>query len=371
MNPALEATYTFIETVIAEVARLHREAGQPLRYLHAGGDEVPNGAWEKSPAAEAARKAAGAEHVRDLWFPFYARVEKILAAHKIGIAGWEEIGLRLTTANGRTRYEPNPDFANRQWRTYVWNNLGRDGQDLAYRLANRGYEVVLTPVTHLYFDLAYNRNPEERGLHWGGYVDVDKPFQFIPFDYMRNLREDARGLPIDPATFTGAEQLTPEGARNIVGVQGSLWSEVLYSDGRLEEMLLPKLFGLAERAWAPEPDWSLERQAARASELYRNAWSSFATAVGKRELPRLVADYPGLTYRIPTPGLSITADSAVAANLQLPGFVLRYTTDGSEPTVTSPVMSGPVRATGTVTVAAFDGTGRRGTAARLQVSARD
>ena len=275
------------------------------------------------------------------------------------------------TVNGRTRYEPNPEFANRQWRVYVWNNLGRDAQDLAYRLANRGYEVVLTPVSHLYFDLAYNRNPEERGLHWGGYVDVDKPFQFIPFDYMRNLREDARGLPIDRSTFADAEPLTPEGARNIVGVQGNLWSETLYADGRLEEMLLPKLFGLAERAWAPEPDWSLEREAARASELYRNAWSSFASTVGKRELPRLVADHPGLTYRIPTPGLSITANGAVAANLQLPGFVLRYTMDGSEPTATSPVLVEPVPATGTVRVAAFDGTGRRGHSARLQTPARN
>lgn len=371
MNPALEATYAFIETVVAEVAQLHREAGVPLRHLHAGGDEVPNGAWERSPAADAARRAAGAEHVRELSFPFYARVEKILAAQKIGLAGWEEIGLRIMTVNGRTRYEPNPEFANRQWRVYVWNNLGRDAQDLAYRLANRGYEVVLTPVSHLYFDLAYNRNPEERGLHWGGYVDVDKPFQFIPFDYMRNLREDARGLPIDPSTFSGAEPLTPEGARKIVGVQGNLWSETLYADGRLEEMLLPKLFGLAERAWAPEPDWSLEREAARASELYRNAWSSFASTVGKRELPRLVADYPGLTYRIPTPGLSITANGAVAANLQLPGFVLRYTTDGSEPTATSPVLVEPVPATGTVTVAAFDGTGRRGHSARLQTPTRN
>ncbi len=54
---------------------------------------------------------------------------------------------------------------------------------------------------------------------------------------------------------------TPEGARNIVGIQGNLWSETLGADGRLEDMLLPKLFGLAERAWAPEPDWSLERAA--------------------------------------------------------------------------------------------------------------
>jgi len=365
MNPALDSTYAFIETVIAEVARVHRAAGVPLRWLHAGGDEVPAGAWERSPAAEAVRAASGAAHVRDLWFPFYARVEKLLAAHQVGLAGWEEIALRLETANGRWRYEPNPDFAHRQWRAYVWNNTARGAEDLAYRLANRGYQVVLTPVTHLYFDLAASPNPEDHGLHWGGYVDVDKPFRFIPLDYTRDLDGDPAAPPGGPSIASGAERLTPEGARNVVGIQGNLWGETLYADDRLDEMLLPKLFGLAERAWAPEPDWSRERDAARATELYRAAWSSFATVVGTRELPRLVVDYPGVTYRIPTPGLSLTADGAIAANLSLPGFVLRYTTDGSEPTPSSAAFTAPVRTTGTVTVAAFDATGRRGHAARL------
>ena len=365
LNPGLESMYAFIQIVIDHLARVHRDAGVPLRRLHVGGDEVPDGAWERLPAAEAARVAAGAEHVRDLWFPFYGRVERMLAAHQIALAGWEEVGLRLVTADGRSRYEPNPDFANRDWRVYVWNNIARGAEDLAYRLANRGYQVVLTPVSHLYFDLAVNPNPEERGLHWGGYVDVDKPFQFIPLDYLRGLEYDRDGRPVDAQTFAGREALTPEGARNVIGLQGNLWSETLTSDGRLEEMLLPKLFGLAERAWAPEPDWSLEGRSFRTSERYRTAWSGFATAVGKRELPRLIEDYPGLTYRIPTPGLSLTADGAVVANLQLPGFVLRYTTDGSEPTSTSAVMAGPVKAAGIVAVAAFDATGRRGHSAKM------
>jgi hexosaminidase len=196
-------------------------------------------------------------------------------------------------------------------------------------------------------------------------VDVDKPFRFIPLDYTRDLDADPAASPRDAASAPGAERLTPEGAGNIVGIQGNLWGETLYADGRLDEMLLPKLFGLAERAWAPEPDWSREREAARATELYRAAWSSFATVVGTRELPRLTVDYPGVAYRIPTPGLSVTADGAIAANLQLPGFVLRYTTDGSEPTVTSAALTAPVRTAGTVTVAAFDSTGRRGASARL------
>jgi hexosaminidase len=51
--------------------------------------------------------------------------------------------------------------------------------------------------------------------------------------------------------------------------------------------------------------------------------------------------------------------------VELPGFTLRYTTDGSEPTVRSPEVRGPIPFRGTVRVAAFNTTGRKGHTARL------
>jgi hexosaminidase len=128
---------------------------------------------------------------------------------------------------------------------------------------------------------------------------------------------------------------------------------------------MPKLLGVAERAWAPDPDWAVEKDAAKAAALYGEAWSRFANVVGKRELPRL--DQEGLTinYRIPTPGLKVV-DGAVLANLQLPGFTLRYTTDGSEPTVKSAVVQGRVAEKGVVRVAAFDGRGRKSATAKVE-----
>jgi len=50
---------------------------------------------------------------------------------------------------------------------------------------------------------------------------------------------------------------------------------------------------------------------------------------------------------------------------RLPGFTLRYTTDGSEPTVRSSPVRGPIPFHGTVRVAAFNTTGRKGHTARL------
>src|SRR5712691_11832921 len=358
MNPALESTYRFIERVVGDLAAMHREAGAPLRHIHMGGDEVPPGVWVGSPAVRSYMQAHGLTSVDDFWFVFYGRVEQILKAQGIAPSGWEEIAVRKTQRDGRPATIVNPGFAERGWRAYVWNNVpGWGAEDLAYRLANGGYEVVLSPVTNYYFDLAWNQNPEESGLDWGGYVDLRKPFEFIPFDYYRNVHAD-------PGVFVGKERLTDYGRTHIVGIQGNLWSETLGAEGRVEYMLAPRLLALAERAWAADPDWAKERDPAKSAALFRDAWSRFVNVVGQRELPRLDREVPALVYRIPTPGLQ-NDGGTVRCSVELPGFTLRYTTDGSEPTVRSAVVRGPIALRGTIRVAAFTTTGRKGHTARL------
>lgn len=366
MNPALESTYRFIERVVTDLTAMHREAGAPLRNIHMGGDEVPGGVWVGSPAVQSYMQAQGLRNVDDLWFVFYGRVAEILKAQGLTPSGWEEIAVRKTRRDGRSVNIPNPGFAERGWRAYVWNNVpGWGAEDLAYRLANGGYDVVLSPVTNYYFDLAWNQNPDEMGLDWGGFVDIRKPFEFIPFDYYRNSRLDREGNPLDPAVFAGKDRVTDYGRAHILGLQGNLWSETIGGDGRLEYMLVPKLFGLAERAWAPDPDWAREPDAAKAAALYRDAWSRFVSVVGRRELPRLDREIPGINYRIPTPGLRAEG-GMVRSSVELPGFTLRYTTDGSEPTVRSPIVSGPIPLRGVVRVAAFNAAGRRGHTASVR-----
>src|SRR5437016_8044243 len=194
MNPALESTYRFIERVVGDLAAMHREAGAPLRHIHMGGDEVPRGVWVGSPAVQAFMQAHGLTNVDDLWFVFYGRIEQILKAQGIAPSGWEEIAVRKTQRDGRQLNIPNPDFAARGWRAYVWNNVpGWGAEDLAYRLANGGYDVVLSPVTNFYFDLAWNQNPDETGLDGGGHLRLRKPFDVLPLDYYRNTRLDRRG----------------------------------------------------------------------------------------------------------------------------------------------------------------------------------
>jgi hexosaminidase len=365
MNPALESTYAFVERVVSDLVKAHRDAGVPLRNLHVGGDEVPRGVWKGSPAVQVYMEQHGLAAVDDLWFVFYGRVEQILKAHGLTPSGWQEIAVRETRVDGHRTLIPNPTFAARGWRAYVWDNVpGWGMEDLAYRLANGGFDVVLCPVSHLYFDLAWNPNPEEPGLDWGGYVDLRKPFQFVPFDYYRNLRLDRHGRPLDASVFVGKDRLTDYGKAHVVGIQGNLWSETLGAQGRLDYQMLPKLLALAERAWAPIPDWVLESDPSKAEGLYVEDWSRFANVLGKRELPRLDHEVPRIGYRIPTPGLRVEG-GLVLCSVELPGFTLRYTTDGSEPTPRSPEVRGPIPFRGTIRVAAFDGAGRKGHTAGL------
>jgi hexosaminidase len=365
MNPALPSTYAFVERVVQDLVEIHREAGVPLRNLHMGGDEVPGGVWQGSPAVQAYLKEHDLASVDELWYVFYGRVAEILKPHGIPLSGWEEIGLRATRLDGRPKMIPNPDFAARGFRAYVWNNVpGSGAEDLAYRMANGGYKVVLCPVTNVYFDLAWNQNPEETGLDWGGYVDLKKPFEFIPFDYYRNVQFDSRGNPVDRAVFVGKDHLTDYGRSNVLGIQGNLWSETLNVEGRLDTKLVPKLLGLAERAWAPDPDWAREKDEAKSEALFRDAWSVFVNVLGKIELPRLEREAPPWLYRIPSPGLRVV-EGQVRCSLEIPGFVLRYTTDGSEPTAKSPEVRGGIPPARDVRVAAFDGLGRKGHTARL------
>lgn len=367
VDPALPSTYRFLEKVVDELAAMHKAAGAPMDIIHMGGDETPAGVWIASPACrQLVYDDPTIENTDDLWYYFYNNVSRIVNSRGLQFYGWEEAGMRKTKRDGRPAMIPNPDYGNRNFQLDVWNNIMGGGmEDLSYRLANAGYKVVLSGVSNYYFDMAYTREYDEPGFYWGGFVDIDKPFYFIPFDLYKNAKEDERGHPLPPNVFTGKDRLTDYGAANIVGIQGLMWSETIKNPQQLEYLLLPKLLGMAERAWAYDPAWATEPDPVKVQTLYEEAWSIFANVVGKRELPRLAVLNGGYHYRIPTPG-AITQDGKVLANVQLPGLVIRYTTDGKEPTATSPVYTAPVAQKGTVKLKAFDSTGRSGRTVTVQ-----
>lgn len=360
MDVSLPSTYNFIQTVIDDVIGIYQEAGAPLNTINFGGDEVPAHVWEKSPAY-LTLKASHPEikSTADLWYYYYGKVNQMEKAKGLYLSGWEEMALRKTTLDGNPMYLPNPDFSAEHLQAEVWNNtLGDGNEDLAYRLANAGYKVVLTCVTNLYFDMAHYKSFDEPGYYWGAFSDIDKPFSFIPYDYFKNSKVDRNGLPLNRNIFIGKQRLTDYGKSNIIGIQSAVWGENIKSTQRLEYMLLPRLLGFAERAWAQDPAWATEKNMVKSDSLYQTAWVNFLNVLGKRELPRLSYIDGGYNYRIPKPGVTLQ-DGKYAANVQFPGLTIRYTTNGKDPDIKSPIYNNPVTSgDSAIKFRAFDNKGR-------------
>ena len=363
MCVAQPGVYNFIATTVDAFISMHNEAGMPLKTIHVGGDEVPQGVWEKSPIAQQLLKSLTANRYKqtsDLWIYYWEKVNQILKERNLYVSGWEEIGMRESKVDGIRVMMVNPEFANNNFHTYVWNTvIGWGAEDLPYRLANGGYKVILCPVSNLYFDLAYQKDFQEVGYYWGGFVDIDKPYYFIPYDYLKNTTVDRFGVPVDPKVLQGKDRLTDYGKSNILGIQGELWSENIRSAADIEYLAFPKMLGLAERAWAADPEWATTKDTELSKTLYNKDWSEFVNVVGKRELTRLNYYQGGAGFRIPTVGARVI-DGTVQANIQLPGLTIRYTTDGTEPTINSKQYEQPKAEKGLIKLRAFDSKGRGG-----------
>jgi hexosaminidase len=235
---------------------------------------------------------------------------------------------------------------------HIWNN-GGGAEDLAYRMANAGYKVVLSVASNLYFDMSYNKSFDEFGYYWATFQDADKPFTYIPFDYLRLLQQDEQGNPLPPGLKASKERLTDYGRNNIVGLEGCLWGETLRGGDGLEYKLLPKLLGMAERAWAPDPVWATQRDTAAARQSMSDAWYAFASLLGRHILPQL-DDY---AYRLPPPGV-LVKDGQVLANVQFPGLAIRYTTNGAEPDAHSALYTKPITTHAHIKLRVFNDKGR-------------
>jgi hexosaminidase len=328
---------------------------------------VPAGAWEKSPACEriSVDDKVSIPRRGQLELYFLNRASDLLTKRSIQPACWEDCLLLETDVNPRAG-DLRRDSGKPAPTAYVWNNVwGWGREDAAYRLANAGFDVVLCNATHLYFDLACEKDPLEPGYYWAGFVDTRKPFEFVPLDVFQNAEENSMGQHVDRESLAGRVRLTSKGTQHVLGIQGQLWAENLRSAESLEYMAFPRLIALAERAWAQSPAWANEIDPkARHDQLERD-WNQFANRLGQRELPRLDWLYGGVRYRLPPPG-AMARDGLVYTNTALPGLTVRYTVDGSEPNEKSTVYSEPIQLEREINLRSFDTRGRGGRTVELR-----
>jgi hexosaminidase len=318
-NVCLPSTYAFVDKVVYELQQMYRQAGIKLNIFHMGGDEVANGSWLGSAACQQLFSTPdnGVAGVADLKPYFVSRLADITQKRGLALAGWED-GLMYDQQNTFNRSQ----FANERVIANAWDNIWEWGVgDRAYRLANNGYQVILSPGTHLYFDHPHEANPAERGYYWATrFSSIDKVFGFMPDNLYANADTTRSGALItDLEELVGREMPALKQAENILGIQGQVWSETIRTAEQLEQMIYPRLLALAERAWH-KAGWETNNNSIQRSQ----DWQWFALRLSQVELGRLAAN--NSSFYLPPPGVKLSAEQ-LKVNTALPFLTTECSTD--------------------------------------------
>jgi hexosaminidase len=287
-----DSTFLFLQDVLTEVMDLF-----PSKYIHVGGDEADKTNWKTCPKCQARIKSEGLKNVGELQNYFISRIDKFLTSKGRTLVGWDEI-LEGGLADNATVMS---------WR-------GTDGGIHAARL---NHDVVMTPTQYCYLDYYQSGNKEIEPPAFGGLVDYKLVYSFEPVPQALNSTE----------------------AKHVLGAQGNLWSEFLTTDSHTEYMALPRMAAMSEVLWTPA-DMKNEADFLRRMQYMYNIYSA-----------------RGYNYHIPAPaGLIDTmifiGSTKMELNNPFPFGQMRYTTDGSVPSSTSPVYNRPIDISSNTTVKA-------------------
>jgi hexosaminidase len=279
-----DRTFEFLQDVLLEVMDLF-----PSEYIHIGGDECPKDRWEESEFCQDLIKKHGLEDEHGLQSYFIKRIEKFLLSHDRKLIGWDEIlegGLA-------------PEATVMSWR----------GVAGGIQAAQEGHDVIMTPTGYCYLDY-YQSKLSNEPLAIGGFLPIEKVYSYDPIP----------------------EELSEGESKHILGVQGNIWTEYMKSSKHVEYMAFPRAIAIAEVGW---------------SKLENKNITDFKSRLGK-EMKRL--SVYGVNYakhifdeemesEITSDGYYVNMKSE---NESLPIF---YTTDGSQPTISSKKYSSPVHLT--------------------------
>jgi len=160
--------------------------------------------------------------------------------------------------------------------------------------------------------------------------------------------------------FKNMVRLNEIGKSNILGVQGQLWGETIKGAKMLEFYYMPKLLGLAYRAWTGMPVWSSEKDLKERDKYLSADYNKFIHHVVEKEFKRMDKAKNPIHYRIPAPGILQRGDS-IFMNSIYPGMEIRYTIDGSEPNEKALLYTAPIKTkTRKIRAKIFNSTGRSG-----------
>lgn len=284
-----EETFTFLENVLDEVMKLF-----PSKYIHIGGDECPKTRWKECAHCQELIKKNNLKDEHGLQSYFIQRIEKYINSKGRKIIGWDEIlegGLA-------------PNAAVMSW----------TGVNGGIEAAKAKHLAVMTPGSYCYFD-HYQGDPQSEPNAFGGFTPLDKVYSYNPI----------------PA------ELNAEQAQYILGVQANLWTEYILDFKQVQYMIFPRLMALSEVGWGNSDP-----------KNYKNFENRVISHF--KILDKMNVNYAKSIYNIL--GKVIPLNNGIAYELstsQNPNGI-RYTLDGSTPTIKSQEYQVPVAIPGSLTV---------------------
>ena len=325
-----ESAFTFYEKVIDEIYLMYQEAGVELNKFGIAADELPYGAWQKSPICDQYMEENSiAGDYNALYEIMQRRVYDKLSSYNATMTGWDDILLRLTEKN-QSETQIKDFFKGDDILLFVWkNDWGQGRQDMIYKYANLGYKTVMSNSSAFYFDMVDDKDLDNVGLSWSGYADYKDMWTVDVFD----IFNDSYGVEknnISKEYIESSEKLNPDNIDNIIGIQSQIWSETISNENILDYMFMPNIIVFSQKAWSQDPEWMKISDKTKREYTLDYEWNKFTNTIGQRVLPIIDNIYGGLSYDLPKPGGIIKNDS-LYANSVFPGLHIKYTLDGTVP----------------------------------------
>ena len=257
LDPSDEATLQLVQTALAQLAAL-----TPGRYIHVGGDET-----------------FGMNEEKYLHFIEFVR----RYVHTLGkqVIGWQEMAraeveegdilqnwisfskkqIFSKSSNENPAAQAIPDEV-KQLLSATYLKAPKDLQTAK----EKRVRVLLSPSAFCYLDCPY----EEQSR------DPDQAEQRQNLGLQQYARQNLQDMyEWNPLTYSSVLSSTDD----LVGVEAAIWCETIGSFQDLQFLMLPRLTGVAEKAWCPQEkaQWESYRQRlASQSRVWRNLkWNFF------------------------------------------------------------------------------------------------
>ncbi|MBU3743885.1 MAG: beta-hexosaminidase, partial [Sediminibacterium sp.] len=239
IDPTKERTYTFLDSLLTEVASLFPDA-----YFHIGGDENTGRDWQHNPAIVQFMKDKGFTSNLALQNYFNRRVMAILKKSGKRVIDWDEVLMRELDDSTAKKYFELDNFAQ-----LIESNVPKDLVIQSWR----GMEALISSA----------RNGYKSILSKGYYIDLVQPASYHyltdPIPYRNSIiKPDSEAnlnrfeSKIIEKIRTGNRILTEEQEKLILGGEATMWTEHV-SPETIDSRIWPRTAAIAERLWS-SPD---------------------------------------------------------------------------------------------------------------------